>query len=155
MSRLAGTGVQSRPYLLRLILQTDPSASPRVRCASTDGLPSVDASNRFLYTEGNGTPSGVFIAMMAFLFTTSKFRAEGKSAEDAMIEAGRQRLRPIAMTAIAAIAGMLPLALALGSGSQMLQPLAIAVIGGIVVSIFLSLDITPAVQFYLTEKSSL
>jgi len=79
-----------------------------------------------------------------------KFRAEGKSAEDAMIEAGRQRLRPIAMTAIAAIAGMLPLALALGSGSQMLQPLAIAVIGGIVVSMFLSLIITPAVQYYLT-----
>jgi CzcA family heavy metal efflux pump len=81
-----------------------------------------------------------------------KFRAEGMSAEDAMVEAGRQRLRPIAMTAIAAIAGMLPLALALGSGSQMLQPLAIAVIGGIVVSMFLSLIITPAVQYYLTEK---
>jgi len=81
-----------------------------------------------------------------------KFRAEGKSGEEAMVEAGRQRLRPIAMTAIAAIAGMLPLALALGSGSQMLQPLAIAVIGGIVVSMFLSLIITPAVQYYLTEK---
>lgn len=83
-----------------------------------------------------------------------KFRAEGKSGEEAMVEAGRQRLRPIAMTAIAAIAGMLPLALALGSGSQMLQPLAIAVIGGIVVSMFLSLIITPAVQYYLTEKDS-
>ncbi len=83
-----------------------------------------------------------------------KFRAEGKSGEEAMIEAGRQRLRPIAMTAIAAIAGMLPLALALGSGSQMLQPLAIAVIGGIVVSMFLSLIITPAVQYYLTEKKA-
>ena len=49
---------------------------------------------------------------------------------------------------------MLPLALALGSGSQMLQPLAIAVIGGIVVSMFLSLIITPAVQYYLTESTS-
>jgi CzcA family heavy metal efflux pump len=82
-----------------------------------------------------------------------KFRAAGKSGKEAMVEAGRQRLRPIAMTAIAAIAGMLPLALALGSGSQMLQPLAIAVIGGIVVSMFLSLIITPAVQYYLTEKN--
>jgi CzcA family heavy metal efflux pump len=79
-----------------------------------------------------------------------KFRAEGRSPVEAMVEAGRQRLRPIAMTAIAAIAGMLPLALALGSGSQMLQPLAIAVIGGIVISMFLSLIITPAVQYYLT-----
>jgi CzcA family heavy metal efflux pump len=83
-----------------------------------------------------------------------KFRAAGKSGKEAMVEAGRQRLRPIAMTAIAAIAGMLPLALALGSGSQMLQPLAIAVIGGIVVSMFLSLIITPAVQYYLTEEKA-
>ena len=81
-----------------------------------------------------------------------KFRAEGKSAKEAMIEAGRRRLRPIAMTAIAAVLGMLPLALAIGSGSQILQPLAIAVIGGIVVSMFLSLIITPAVQYYLTES---
>ena len=81
-----------------------------------------------------------------------KFRAAGKSAKEAMIEAGRQRLRPIAMTAIAAVAGMLPLALAFGTGGKVLQPLAIAVIGGIVVSMFLSLVITPAVQYYLTEK---
>ena len=79
-----------------------------------------------------------------------KFRAAGYSVEDAMIQAGRRRLRPIVMTALAAIAGMLPLALALGAGSQMLQPLAIAVIGGIVVSMVLSLVITPAVHFYLS-----
>jgi len=52
---------------------------------------------------------------------------------------------------MAAIAGMLPLSLALGAGSQMLQPLAIAVIGGILISMVLSLIITPAVQFYLTR----
>ena len=61
---------------------------------------------------------------------TRRFRRLGFSAEEAMIQAGRRRLRPIVMTALAAVAGMLPLALALGSGSQMLQPLAIAVIGG-------------------------
>ena len=53
------------------------------------------------------------------------------AAEDAMIHAGERRLRPIMMTALATVAGMIPLALALGAGSQMLQPLAIAVIGGI------------------------
>jgi len=63
-----------------------------------------------------------------------RYRAEGYSAHDAMIEAGARRLRPILMTALATIAGMIPLSLALGSGSQMLQPLAIAVIGGIVAS---------------------
>jgi CzcA family heavy metal efflux pump len=81
-----------------------------------------------------------------------KFRREGMSAFDAMILAGRRRLRPIAMTALAAAAGMLPLALALGAGSQMLQPLAIAVIGGIAISMVLSLIITPAVHYYLSHS---
>jgi multidrug efflux pump subunit AcrB len=81
-----------------------------------------------------------------------KFRSVGFSAEEAMVQAGRRRLRPIAMTALAAMAGMLPLALALGAGSQMLQPLAIAVIGGILISMVLSLIITPAVHFYLNRS---
>ena len=80
-----------------------------------------------------------------------KFRRMGFAAEEAMMQAGRRRLRPIAMTALAAVAGMLPLALAWGSGSQMLQPLAIAVIGGILISMVLSLIVTPAVHFYLTR----
>lgn len=50
-------------------------------------------------------------------------------------------------------AGMLPLALAIGAGSQMLQPLALAVIGGIVVSMTLSLIVTPAVHYYLTRHA--
>jgi len=83
-----------------------------------------------------------------------RFRAAGYSAHDAMMQAGRRRLRPIVMTAMAAIAGMLPLALALGAGSQMLQPLAIAVIGGITISMVLSLIITPAVHFYLSHETS-
>jgi CzcA family heavy metal efflux pump len=80
-------------------------------------------------------------------------RAQGLSPRDAVIQAGRRRLRPIAMTAMAAVAGMLPLALALGAGSQMLQPLAIAVIGGITISMMLSLIITPVVHFYLTDEA--
>jgi len=82
-----------------------------------------------------------------------KFRNAGLNAEDSMIQAGRRRLRPILMTALAAVAGMLPLALAIGAGSQMLQPLAIAVIGGIAISMVLSLIITPAVHYYLTHKA--
>ena len=83
-----------------------------------------------------------------------KFRSLGHSAHDAMIQAGRRRLRPILMTALAAAAGMLPLALALGAGSQMLQPLAIAVIGGITISMVLSLIITPAVHYYLSHSEN-
>ncbi|HTM35831.1 MAG TPA: efflux RND transporter permease subunit [Terriglobales bacterium] len=81
-----------------------------------------------------------------------KARASGASSRDALLQASRRRLRPIVMTALATAAGMLPLAFALGAGSQMLQPLAIAVIGGILISMVLSLIITPAVHFYLSHE---
>lgn len=83
-----------------------------------------------------------------------KIRLAGATAETAMLQASRRRLRPIAMTALATMAGMLPLAFALGAGSQMLQPLAIAVIGGILISMVLSLIITPAVHFYLIHDKN-
>jgi multidrug efflux pump subunit AcrB len=83
-----------------------------------------------------------------------KMRRLSLSIEEAMLQAARRRLRPIVMTALATVAGMLPLAFALGAGSQMLQPLAIAVIGGVLISMILSLVITPAVHFYMTRKSS-
>jgi multidrug efflux pump subunit AcrB len=83
-----------------------------------------------------------------------KFRHLGLNAEDAMLQSSRRRLRPIVMTALATMAGMLPLAFAIGAGSQMLQPLAIAVIGGIVISMALSLIITPAVHFYLSREGA-
>jgi CzcA family heavy metal efflux pump len=81
-----------------------------------------------------------------------KYRAEGVSAKEAMLHAAQRRLRPIVMTAIAAVCGMLPLAFALGAGSQMLQPLAIAVIGGLTISMLLSLVVTPVVYFMLTQN---
>ena len=80
-----------------------------------------------------------------------RFRAAGLNPHDAMMQAAHRRLRPIVMTALAAITGMLPLALALGAGSQMLQPLAIAVIGGLLLSMALSLVVTPAVYHYLAR----
>jgi CzcA family heavy metal efflux pump len=81
-----------------------------------------------------------------------RFRAEGSDARTAMMMAAQRRLRPILMTAMAAVCGMLPLALALGAGSQMLQPLAIAVIGGLVLSMLLSLVVTPVVYYLLTRN---
>ena len=73
-------------------------------------------------------------------------------AHEAMMHAAQRRLRPIMMTAIAAVCGMLPLAFALGSGSEMLKPLAIAVIGGLLISVVLSLIVTPAVYYRLTRN---
>ncbi|HYL64949.1 MAG TPA: efflux RND transporter permease subunit [Candidatus Methylomirabilis sp.] len=78
-----------------------------------------------------------------------RFRALGLSGQDAMIQAGRRRLRPIAMTALATVFGMLPLAFGFGSGSEMLKPLAIAVIGGLLSSMVLSLVFTPAIHYFL------
>jgi multidrug efflux pump subunit AcrB len=81
-----------------------------------------------------------------------RYRKEGVSPEEAMMHAAQRRLRPILMTATAAICGMLPLAFALGSGSQMLQPLAVAVIGGLTISMALSLIVTPVVYYLLTRS---
>jgi len=86
------------------------------------------------------------------LDANEKFLAIGFLPEEAIVQAGRRRLRPIVMTAIAAAAGMLPLALGLGQGSQMLQPLAISVVGGILISMVLSLVVTPAIQFFFTAR---
>ena len=82
----------------------------------------------------------------------AKFRAEGISPRQSMLDAGARRLRPILMTALATIAGMIPLSLAIGKGSQMLQPLAIAVIGGILASMVISPVVTPAVNYYLAGR---
>jgi CzcA family heavy metal efflux pump len=84
---------------------------------------------------------------------TGAEESPGVSAEESMLRAGERRLRPIIMTALATVAGMIPLSLGWGAGSQMLQPLAIAVIGGILASMILSLIVTPAVHYYLAGRS--
>jgi multidrug efflux pump subunit AcrB len=69
----------------------------------------------------------------------------GEDLQEALISSGRRRFRPVLMTSLAAILGMLPLALALGAGSELLQPLAIAVIGGLTIALLLSLVFTPTI----------
>lgn len=86
------------------------------------------------------------------LDSDEQLRAGGLDARQAMLQAVLRRRRPILMTAIATVCGMFPLALALGAGSQMLQPLAIAVIGGLSLSIVLSLVVTPVVYYQLTQR---
>ncbi len=82
-----------------------------------------------------------------------KFRASGIGVEESMMRAGERRLRPIMMTALATVAGMIPLSLGWGAGSQMLQPLAIAIIGDMLASMILSLIVTPAVHYYLAGRN--
>ena len=71
------------------------------------------------------------------------FRSEGKPLDEAIIEAGQVRMRPIIMTTLAAVLALLPLAIGIGAGAQMQQPLAIAVIGGFSMSAFLLLFVLP------------
>jgi multidrug efflux pump subunit AcrB len=80
------------------------------------------------------------------------FAARGYELREAIFQAGRRRLRPIVMTALATIFGMAPLAVGAGSGAQLLQPLAIAVIGGVAVSMILSLLITPVLFYQLRRR---
>ena len=80
--------------------------------------------------------------------------AEGDSLQDALVLSGKRRIRPVLMTSLAAILGMLPLALAIGAGSELLQPLAIAVIGGLTIALLFSLVVTPTVYFLLQNRSA-
>jgi multidrug efflux pump subunit AcrB len=72
-------------------------------------------------------------------------RERGLPVEQAVVEAGAVRLRPILMTTTTTVCGMLPLALGLGEGSELMQPLAIAVVGGLTVSTLLTLIVVPCV----------
>ncbi|MDO9194235.1 MAG: efflux RND transporter permease subunit, partial [Undibacterium sp.] len=72
-----------------------------------------------------------------------KQEAEGSSREDALMHAGRVRLRPILMTTFALIAGMMPVAIGLGEGGEFYRPLAIAIIGGTITSTILTLLVVP------------
>ncbi|HEY2486523.1 MAG TPA: efflux RND transporter permease subunit [Candidatus Binataceae bacterium] len=89
---------------------------------------------------------GVGVANGNLLITfANELREEGYSPVAAAIQAGRIRFRPIIMTALAMILGMLPMALALGSGSEQNAPLGRAVIGGLVVATAMTLFVVPAV----------
>ncbi|HXR08799.1 MAG TPA: efflux RND transporter permease subunit [Candidatus Acidoferrum sp.] len=76
-------------------------------------------------------------------------RTQGVALEEALVRSGLRRLRPVLMTSLAAALGMLPLAWGIGSGAEMLRPLAIAVIGALCISVLLSLVATPAVYYLL------
>ena len=72
-----------------------------------------------------------------------QLRSEGAALHDALVQAGRTRFRPILMTSLCTILGLVPLALGLGPGAQMQQPLAIAVIGGLITNMLLTRLLIP------------
>ena len=76
---------------------------------------------------------------------TNLMRERGYSLADSVVLAGKSRLRPVLMTSLTTILGMLPMALGIGEGSEMWQPMGIAVIGGLTFSTFLTILATPAI----------
>jgi multidrug efflux pump subunit AcrB len=78
--------------------------------------------------------------------------AMGDTLSEALLRSGRRRFRPVLMTSLAAMLGMLPLALAVGTGAGLLQPLALAVIGGLSVALVLSLVVTPTIYAILRSQ---
>ena len=81
-------------------------------------------------------------------------RAEGMSRAEAIIDAGRKRARPIVMTTIAMVAGMVPSALGYGDGGEFRSPMAIGVIGGLIVSTALSLVFVPSFYTVMDDLSA-
>jgi HAE1 family hydrophobic/amphiphilic exporter-1 len=82
----------------------------------------------------------------------NRARADGLSVRVAILEAGRARLRPIVMTSVTTVLGLLPLALGIGSGGELYSPLAIAVIGGMITSTALTLIVVPILYSLVAEN---
>jgi CzcA family heavy metal efflux pump len=84
----------------------------------------------------------------------NRSRREGFAVEDALVLAGRERLRPILMTTLAAIGALLPLAFGVGAGAAMEQPLAIAVVGGLSTATFFTLVLIPVIYAALYHREA-
>ncbi|MFT3914728.1 MAG: efflux RND transporter permease subunit [Anaeromyxobacteraceae bacterium] len=98
----------------------------------------------FIMLMGLVTKNGILLVEF-----TNQLKEAGKSTKEALLEAGPIRLRPILMTSVAMIAGMIPVALATGDGAEIRVPMAVTVIGGLLTSTVLTLGIVPVVYSLL------
>ncbi len=85
---------------------------------------------------------------------TNTLRARGMDRKEAILTAGPVRLRPILMTTFAMVLGMMPIAIGIGEGAETRSPMAIATIGGLLTSLFLTLVVVPVVYDLFDEARS-
>ena len=90
---------------------------------------------------------------IVLLDLVNKLRAQGMKKTEAILEAGRSRLRPIVMTMLTTVLGLLPMAIGLGEGAEVRAPMAITVIGGLLVSTLLTLVVIPVVYTLVDRKA--
>lgn len=85
--------------------------------------------------------------------TMNRFRMEGMERRDAIVEAGAARLRPVLMTAVTTVLGLLPLALGFGTGAELIQPVAIVCVGGLLYATLTTLLVIPAMYDIFARKN--
>ena len=85
----------------------------------------------------------------------NQLRAEGYNVKDALLEAGKTRLRPIVMTALTTILALTTMALGIGEGAEMMQPMAVTTIGGLIYATALTLIVVPIMYYLVTKKGRL
>src|SRR5471032_2307795 len=98
---------------------------------------------------------GMVTEVAIFFYSEQQELKAEMTSQQALIEAGINRMRPIAMTTLAAILTLLPLAFAIGKGSEMQQPLAVAIISGLVVQLPLVLLMMPALLHAMRDRGNL
>jgi multidrug efflux pump subunit AcrB len=120
-------------------------------------IPEVPAMNMNLFSQiglvllvGLVTKNSILLVEFA-----NQQRAQGVNAHDAMLQAGIVRLRPILMTAFSTIAGILPIAIGFGAGSESRRPMGVAVVGGMLTSTFLTLIVIPVVYTLFSDFAAL
>jgi multidrug efflux pump len=95
------------------------------------------------------TKNGILIVEFA-----NQRKEQGRNLFDSVVEAAESRFRPILMTSLATVLGILPIALALGAGSESRVSMGIAVIGGMMFATLLTLFVIPAIYTYLSSKEA-
>ncbi len=115
----------------------------------TDQYLSVPASIGFIELFGLAVGNG--IVLVSYI---NQLRNEGKKTEEAIVAGCTLRLRPVVMTMMTTLLGLLPLALAQGIGADVQRPLATVVIGGVFTSTMLTLVVLPALYWWLAEKEA-